>query len=88
MNEVRALSERQARLEGVIEQLDRRLDAIERRFDTIERRFDTIERRFDAIERRIIALEARMRHGFFWLIGLMFTSWLSIVGLILWKMGG
>ncbi|MDE2998991.1 MAG: hypothetical protein OXU79_07935 [Gemmatimonadota bacterium] len=80
MNEVRELSERQARLEGVIEQLDRRLDSI-------ERRFDSVERRFDVIERRIIALETSIRQGFFWLIGLMFTSWLSIVGLILWKLG-
>lgn len=74
MNEVRELSERQARLDGVIEQLDRRLDSI--------------ERRLDSIEQRMTALEASMRHGFFWLIGLMFTSWLSIVGLILWKLGG
>ncbi len=80
MNDVRELSERQVRLEGVIEQLDRRLDAI-------ERRFDAIERRLDAVERRMTALEASMRHGFFWLIGLMITSWLSIVGLILWKLG-
>lgn len=87
MNEVREVSERQARLEGVIEQLDRRLDSIERRFDSVERRFDAIERRLDAMERRMTALEASMRHGFFWLIGLMFTSWLSIVGLILWKLG-
>ena len=67
MNEVRELSERQARLDGVIEKLDRRLDSI---------------------ERRMTALEASMRHGFFWLIGLMFMSWLSIVGLTLWKLGG
>ena len=80
MNEVRELSERQARLEGVIEQIDRRLDAIDRRFDAVERRLDTIDR-------RLVSLEGTMRHGFFWVVGLMFTSWLSIVGLILWRLG-
>ena len=70
MNEVRELSERQARLEGIIEQLDRRLDALDRRFDTVDRQL------------------SELRAGQRWLFGLMFTSWLSIVGLILWKLGG
>ena len=73
MNEVRELSERQARLEGIIEQMDRR--------------FESIDRRLDVIERRLVTLESSLRQGFFWIVGLMFTSWLSIVGLILWKLG-
>lgn len=71
---------RQARLEGIIEQM-------ERRFESIDRRFEFVERRLDAIERRLITLESSIRQGFFWIVGLMFTSWLSIVGLILWKLG-
>lgn len=64
---------RLARIEGIIEQLDKRLESSEsgqrQGFADVSRRLTTIERRFD------------------WVIGLIFTSWLSIVGLILWKLG-
>lgn len=73
MNEASQLSTRQARLEGIIEQMDRR--------------FESIDRRLDSIDRRLVSIESSMRQGFFWIVGLMFTSWLSIVGLILWKLG-
>ncbi len=73
MNEIAELSTRQARLEGIIEQMDRRFESLEsgqrQGFAAVERRLTTIERRFD------------------WVIGLILTSWLSTVGLILWKLG-
>lgn len=41
------------------------------RFDTLERRFDALERRFDTLDNK-----------FNWLIGLIFASWMTIVGAI------
>ena len=61
-NRLSAVESRLSRLEGINEQLDKRLTAVEQRLATVERRLD-------------------------WIIGLIFTSWLSIVGLILWKLG-
>ena len=68
------LSERQARLEGVIEQLDRRLTNIEQGQRDLANRMES---------------ELRdLRMGQRWIIGLLFTSWLTTVGLILYKLSG
>ena len=68
------LSERQARLEGVIEQLDRRLTNIEQGQRDLGNRMES---------------ELRdLRMGQRWIIGLLFTSWLTTVGLILYKLSG
>ena len=69
---------RLSRLEGIVEQMNVRLTSLESRVDS----------GFGAVDRRLSAIESSQRQGFFWIVGLMFTSWLSIVGLILWKLGG
>ncbi len=38
--------------------------------------------RFDAVERKIESLDRRMN----WFLGLLFTSWLSTIGVILYKL--
>ena len=75
------LSERQARLEGVIEQLDRRLTNIEQGQRDLANRMDTLANRMESELRDL-------RMGQRWLIGLLFTSWLTTVGLILYKLSG
>ena len=73
-SDVGELSERQARLEGVIEQLDRRLTNIEQGQRDLGNRMES---------------ELRdLRMGQRWIIGLLFTSWLTTVGLILYKLSG
>ena len=75
------LSERQARLEGVIEQLDRRLTNIEQGQRDLANRMDTLANRMESELRDL-------RMGQRWIIGLLFTSWLTTVGLILYKLSG
>ncbi len=79
--DVGELSERQARLEGVIEQLDRRLTNIEQGQRDLANRMDTLANRMESELRDL-------RMGQRWIIGLLFTSWLTTVGLILYKLGG
>ena len=68
-----------ARLEVLIEQNERRFDAIDRKIDNLE---SNTAARFDVLERRLDSLDRRMN----WFLGLLFTSWLSIIGLILIKL--
>ena len=78
------------RLETLIEQNNHRFDSIERQLESSERNTTTqIESsekntaaRFDAIERKIESLDRRMN----WFLGLLFTSWLSTIGVILYKL--
>ena len=90
-----------ARLGTLIEQNDRRFDTVEDKIDNSEKnttaRFESFEQntaarfessekntaaRFDAIERKIDSLDRRMN----WFLGLLFTSWLSTIGVILYKL--
>lgn len=72
------LEERVSRLEGLtdgirdqLSQIHRDLKALEERID---RRFESIDRRFESIDRR-----------FNWVIGLLFTSWITLMMAILFK---
>ena len=86
-----------ARLETLIEQNNHRFDIVERQIESSERNttalIESSERnttaqinntaaRFDAIERKIESLDRRMN----WFLGLLFTSWLSTIGVILYKL--
>ncbi len=73
MNAASELSERQARLEGIIEQMDRR--------------FESIDRRLGSMDRRLTGIESRMRQGFFWIVGIQITTLLTLGALILIKLG-
>lgn len=55
-------------LEGIAEQLDRRLDAIERRIDTVERAVAELSRRMDS--------------QFRWLVGMHIASLLALGSLL------
>ena len=79
-----------ARLETLIEQNNHRFDIVERQIESSEKnttaRIESSEKntaaRFDAIERKIESLDRRMN----WFLGLLFTSWLSTIGVILYKL--
>ena len=53
-----------------------RLSAVEARLSRVEGIVDQLSQRMANVERRLD-----------WMLGIQFTSWLSIVGLILWKLG-
>lgn len=79
-----------ARLETLIEQNAHRFDAVERQIESlkmntaaqIENSEKNTAARFDAVERKIESLDRRMN----WFLGLLFTSWLSTIGVILYKL--
>ena len=58
-----------ARLEGIIEQMDRRLASM--------------ETRMAALEARMTALESSVRQGFFWIVGIQITTMLALGALII-----
>ena len=75
-----------ARLETLIEQNNHHFDIVERQIESSERnttaQINNTAARFDAIERKIENLDRRMN----WFLGLLFTSWLSTIGVILYKL--
>ena len=64
------------RLEGIAEQLDRRLDSI-------EKRIDSLERRIEGVERAIADLARRMDSQFRWMVGIQITTLIALGTLIL-----
>ncbi len=64
---------RLGRLEGIAEQLDRRLDAIEKRIESIER----------TLRQELAELRARSDAQFRWLVGIQITTLIAIGGLLL-----
>ena len=55
------------RLEGIAEQLDRRLDSMERRLEGLERRLEGLERRLEGLER-----------GQRWIISIQITTLIAL----------
>jgi hypothetical protein len=88
-----AFEARLAHLEGAFGQLDHRLESLERmmiaRFDQIDLRFNQIDSRFNQIDSRFGQQESRFNQmesrfsiidqRFNWLIGILFTSWISTI---------
>lgn len=71
------LEERVAHVEGQVSELSLRLSGVEDAIRHLEHRTDT---RFDAVDRRFEALDAKMSRQFVWLIGIMVTTLLAVVG--------
>ena len=67
------------RLEGIAEQLDRRLDSI-------EKRIDSLERRVEGVERAVADLARRMDSQFRWMVGLHITTLIALGTLILTRL--
>lgn len=74
---------RLSRMEGVVEQMGAQLAALDSRLSRVEGTVEQMGARLTSVEQRLATVERRLD----WIIGLIFTSWLSIVGLILWKLG-
>lgn len=82
-----------AHLEGAYEQVDKRLGAVESILSRLSSeinqlrteltaRIDSVNERMD---RRIDALTGRMDGQFHWLIGITFTSWITLLLAILFR---
>ncbi len=66
-------------METLIEQNDRRFDIVEYKIESLKK---NTAAQIDAVERKIESLDRRMN----WFLGLLFTSWLSTIGVILYKL--
>jgi predicted nuclease with TOPRIM domain len=75
-----ALDVRMARLEGAYEQINSRLGTIETRLDSLESRMDS---RFNALESRIETRFSAFESKFNWVIGILLTSWITLMLAIL-----
>lgn len=77
------LEERVSRLEGLTDGLREQLSQIHRDLkafeERVDRRFEGVDRRFEGIDRRFEGIDRR----FNWIIGLMFTSWITLMMAIL-----
>ena len=63
------------RLEGIAEQLDRRLDSIEKRIDSVERSLSEVRQEIAALNRRLDTLTR-------WLVGVLVASLFAIGSLL------
>jgi len=70
-----SLEERMARVEGIMGQINERMNHLEGRFDTLETK---MESRFEKIE-------SRMESRFNWTMGIMITMWVTIILSIIFK---
>jgi uncharacterized coiled-coil protein SlyX len=74
------LEERVAHVEGHVSELSLRLTSVEGAIRQLEQRMDL---RFETMDRRIDALDAKMSHHFAWLVGIMVTTLLAVMGTVL-----
>jgi tetrahydromethanopterin S-methyltransferase subunit G len=96
--QVNELSQRLGGVEAAIQHLEQRADVrfdnVDRRFEAIDRRFEAVDRRFDTLDRRIDALDTKWSHQldaldtkisrqFVWLVGIMVTTMIAMVGAVL-----
>lgn len=72
-----SIEEGMARLEGAYEQINLRLARLEER----------VERGFEDTRREIADLRRDQRNQFYWLLGLLFPMWVTIVLAVLLKGG-
>lgn len=70
--------ERTARLEGLIEQMDKRLSNMEGELVRIHTRIDQVNNRIDQVNNKI-------DQRFNWLMGIMITMWVTLIIAIIFK---
>lgn len=72
-----------ASLEGRMDRIDGRMDAIERRMDRMEGHLDRIDGRMERLGERldtgVQGLRSEMHTNFRWIVGLLFTTWVSTI---------
>ena len=74
------MEERLARLEGVVEQMDRRLSSIEDRLSHLESRLEGLEFELSRVR---VELSEKVDRSFRWTIGVMTTMWATIIAAML-----
>jgi len=67
-----SVEERLARIEGILEQMDKRIN-------DLVHRIDRLKSRIDRLEDRVGRLEDRMLSQFKWTVGLIITMWATVM---------
>lgn len=66
-------------LREAVVRLDERIGSLERRVDSLEHRMDV---GFARVDQRFDGLEARMSRQFHWLVGILLTSMIAMLGVL------
>ena len=77
-----SLEERVARIEGILEQMDKRLLRLENEVVHVR---EVISRLRGEVENRINDLRGEMRGQFRWIIGIIITMWITVTLTILFS---
>lgn len=79
-----AMASFEARMDRRFEQMDRRFEQLEQRMDArfaqVDARFTQMEARFSQVDQRFEALDAKMSRQFMWLIGILLTGLIAMLG--------
>jgi len=81
------IAELRGDMNGRFTQVDGRFTQIEGRFTQIEGRFTELQgemnRRFEEVNRRIGVLDAKVDRQFVWLMGVMVTGFITVIGALI-----
>lgn len=77
-----ALVSLEARMDRRFEQVDRRFEQVDARFVQIDARFVQMEARFSQVDRRFEALDTKMSRHFVWLVGLLISGLVAMLGVL------
>jgi len=80
------LEERQARIEGILEQMDKRLSAVESAVRILDSEIKALRTELsNEISRVRTELTSKIDSSFKWLVGIILTMWVTIILTILVK---
>lgn len=76
------LEERTAKVEGILEQMDKRLDRVEVGIIDLKNEFKSD---MEKIETRLEKLETKVDSQFKWLVGIIIATWITAILAIIFK---
>ncbi len=56
---------------------------VERRFEQVERRFEQTDKRFGQVDQRFAQIDAKVDRNFVWVMGMMLTGFISVIGALI-----
>jgi len=79
------LSERMAKVEGILEQMSERLNHLESRVQGLDDRIDALNGRIDTLNGRIDALGDKLDSHFRWTLAFIMGMWVTVIAAVLFK---
>ena len=70
-------------IDGRFANMDARFTTIDTRFTSIDARFTSIDTRFTEMSRLIASLDAKVDRHFVWLMGMMVTGFIAVIGALI-----